>query len=338
MRHLAISLLTVLVALPVFAGDGRVEINQASVVEAGGFPYTINAPGSYVLTSDLIVSVDVTAISIATNDVTLDLNGFRIAGPHSCSVASCPIGIGSGVGTPPLVGGRRVSVFGGQVSGFGARCIVLGSEARVERMTVFECGQNGIAVGSGSSVIQNNVFLVGRHGILLQPGAAYAHNVVGNVGFTSTGQSAIKFGTAIAGNYCEDGSCKAVLSRRFYLSKSEYTGATAPTGCATGFHMGSVPELLASDSLAYDAELGETTLDSGSGLPVGIVSLGWARTGLTFDVGSCNAYTSDTGTGTVAFPGLNETPDLGATLVEVVWRTVLGTDCSAGNPVWCVED
>lgn len=82
-RHLAIRLLTVLVALPALAGDGRVEINQASVVEAGGFPYTINAPGSYVLTSDLIVSVDVTAISIATDDVTLDLNGFRIAGPHS---------------------------------------------------------------------------------------------------------------------------------------------------------------------------------------------------------------------------------------------------------------
>src|SRR5262245_59065250 len=41
-------------------------------------PYTINAPGSYYLTADLSVTTG-DAITIATNGVTLDLNGFTIS-------------------------------------------------------------------------------------------------------------------------------------------------------------------------------------------------------------------------------------------------------------------
>src|SRR6478609_1827254 len=40
-------------------------------------PFTINQPGSYYLTTNLTISSG-TAITIATNDVTLDLNGFAL--------------------------------------------------------------------------------------------------------------------------------------------------------------------------------------------------------------------------------------------------------------------
>ena len=59
------------------AADGRIEINQASVDAAGGFPFTISASGNYVLTGDLTVTSDVTALMITVDDVTIDLNGFQ---------------------------------------------------------------------------------------------------------------------------------------------------------------------------------------------------------------------------------------------------------------------
>jgi len=55
------------------AADGRFEISQSHV------PYTISRPGSYVVTEDLdSPSGDAPVIFIATNYVTLDLNGHRL--------------------------------------------------------------------------------------------------------------------------------------------------------------------------------------------------------------------------------------------------------------------
>ncbi len=70
------------------AVDGVVEINAAKAEAGGvnffdapGFPVSINEPGSYRLTSNLIVSeIGVGAIVIGSTDVTLDLNGFSIIG------------------------------------------------------------------------------------------------------------------------------------------------------------------------------------------------------------------------------------------------------------------
>ncbi len=38
------------------AVDGVLEINQTIVMAAGGFPYSITQPGSYILTGNLAVS------------------------------------------------------------------------------------------------------------------------------------------------------------------------------------------------------------------------------------------------------------------------------------------
>ena len=81
-------LLVLAASVPVFAGaktaDETVLINQASVVAAGGFPFTITQPGSYKLIGNLVVPANTSGILIQSNDVTLDLNGFSITGAVVC--------------------------------------------------------------------------------------------------------------------------------------------------------------------------------------------------------------------------------------------------------------
>ena len=81
-----LSLMLVLApAATALAADGVVEINQACALagcfagDAAGFPVSITSSGSYVLTSDLAPGAT-DAISIPADDVTVDLNGFTIAG------------------------------------------------------------------------------------------------------------------------------------------------------------------------------------------------------------------------------------------------------------------
>ena len=55
---LLLAALTMLaLASPALAVDGVIEINQAKVMAAGGFPYLLPASGSYRLTSDLMPPV-----------------------------------------------------------------------------------------------------------------------------------------------------------------------------------------------------------------------------------------------------------------------------------------
>ena len=48
-------------------------------------PYTIDTPGSYYLTGNLVADVNVNGITIDADSVTLDLMGFSLIGPESAS-------------------------------------------------------------------------------------------------------------------------------------------------------------------------------------------------------------------------------------------------------------
>lgn len=78
-------------AHPAFAGDGRLEINQSCIAtgcfpgDTAGFPVETQEGKSYVLTSSLVVpSLDTRAIWLQDRAV-LDLNGFEISGPATCT-------------------------------------------------------------------------------------------------------------------------------------------------------------------------------------------------------------------------------------------------------------
>ena len=96
MTKLVFSLLAI-AGLPAFlyAVDGQVLINQATVVNSGGFPYHITQPGSYKLSGNLTVPAGsfVDGIDIGADNVTLDLNGFTITG---AGLAGGAAGVGSG--------------------------------------------------------------------------------------------------------------------------------------------------------------------------------------------------------------------------------------------------
>src|SRR5262249_28675553 len=131
-----------------YAVDGVVLIDQNRVLagnitpgDTPGFPVTISQPGSYKLPGNLTVpDVNTTGVLITSDFVTLDRNGFTIAGPvvctgspATCTAAGTGIGIQSGIPetvSPP----RGTKVFNGSVRGMGGVGVqVTGTGALVDR-------------------------------------------------------------------------------------------------------------------------------------------------------------------------------------------------------------
>jgi hypothetical protein len=111
-----------LVPACVYAVDGQVLINQSTVMAAGGFPYVISQPGSYKLSGNLnVTATNTDAININSDDVALDLNGFRISGPANCLQAFCGAGFGIGISTGShsnFLLWNNITVKNGSIRGF----------------------------------------------------------------------------------------------------------------------------------------------------------------------------------------------------------------------------
>jgi hypothetical protein len=139
----------------------RIPINQARATAGGitpgdspGFPVTISASGSYRLTGNLTIASAIYAIYITADDVTIDLDGFTISGPVTCSgsgssivcsPSSAPYGIY--VNDPAA----RVVVRNGKVRGFSSGVIVR-SHSRVEHLIVASNGAEGVVAGPYSVI------------------------------------------------------------------------------------------------------------------------------------------------------------------------------------------
>lgn len=149
------------------ASDGRLEINQACAAmgcfagDAAGFPITIVAQGSYVLTSDLVVPAASYGIDLLTPGVTLDLNGFTVRGPVTCSrpsetfydartITCSASGVATGIRTTD-----SALVRNGRVVGFeGYGVLALGriaSHTNVEDVRVEENALGGIRLTNGTA-------------------------------------------------------------------------------------------------------------------------------------------------------------------------------------------
>ena len=153
------------------AADGRIPLNQA-LADAQGFPLTIEAPGSYVLTSDLVVgSASVTAIDVDADWVAIDLNGFAIRGPGSPGSGRGVDATGQsglmlrdgriqGVGDAGIVAGARATLVDLEVRGCGGDGVVGGRDLLVEGSRITGNGGSGVACGRGcvshASTLQGN--------------------------------------------------------------------------------------------------------------------------------------------------------------------------------------
>ncbi|WP_306537511.1 hypothetical protein [Geobacter sp.] len=157
----AMVVLSVGLAVNVWAVDGVIEINQARALAGGvtpgddpGFPVTISQPGSYRLTGNLTTGAANThGINIIVENVTIDLNGFAISGPTIC--VGVPL-----VCNPPHFGNgisgqvSHVSVFNGFVRGM-SYGVALGSNGLVQKIHATSNSSAGIITGAGSIVKYN---------------------------------------------------------------------------------------------------------------------------------------------------------------------------------------
>ncbi|MCB1553651.1 MAG: hypothetical protein KDJ14_07545 [Xanthomonadales bacterium] len=146
------------------AGPGSLEINQACVADgcfpgdAGGFPVTVAASGSYSLTSNLLVPDENThAIVVDAASVSIELNGFTIEGPVRCTGLEddCTPGGGSGVGILATSGSTNVSVSNGSIVGMGWKGLQLVGQSSIERMRVEHARRAAASLGVGGRVSQS---------------------------------------------------------------------------------------------------------------------------------------------------------------------------------------
>jgi hypothetical protein len=212
----ALSLAVGLAAAPLLATDGVIQISQAAIEAAGGFPHDITAPGSYRLTGNLTVTqADAQAILVDANDVTIDLNGFTIRGPAS--------GNGDGI----FSAGVRLTVRNGTIVNFGRHGILSGS-LRAEKLTLSSNGGSGIVCDAGhlsDVIIDGNQSdgvvisqglvsgclirgngLFGLNGDRVPPGGSsivgYHHNF-----FDSNNSGNVKSGVNLGDNLCGTAAC-----------------------------------------------------------------------------------------------------------------------------------
>jgi len=147
---------------------------EARIPIASG-PFFIFQPGAYYLTTNLTVS-SVTAISIATNNVTLDLNGFTLA-TTSASAAGYGILINKGLRNITILngfiqGGATNNGAGGYSgSGFGEGISYSGTapvNVRVTGISVAGCLSDGINLGTDNSTVVEacTVQTVGGNGLV----------------------------------------------------------------------------------------------------------------------------------------------------------------------------
>lgn len=156
----ALLALGLVVASPTRAADGVIEINQTRALEGGitpldspGFPVHLGTPGSYRLTGDLSVAdPDLKGIVIVAEGTTLDLNGFQISGPVSCS------GSGSTIVCDPettfaaahgiMSTAGSFVIKNGHIRGFREFAIwSIEGNCRVEKLTIEEMAEGGVRVG-----------------------------------------------------------------------------------------------------------------------------------------------------------------------------------------------
>ena len=151
----------------VAASDGVLEINQACVATGcfGGdeadFPVTIDAPGSYQLTSNLVVTSAVDAIQVRAGRVRIDLNGFTIDGSSTGTI---------GVSTGGRSNVQGTVVRNGTIRNFtddGIFITPISVDTRIEGMQVLSNGGDGVTVDDGSAVVDSGVFGNGGNGVVL---------------------------------------------------------------------------------------------------------------------------------------------------------------------------
>ncbi|MEN1727232.1 MAG: hypothetical protein AAGJ52_02220 [Pseudomonadota bacterium] len=180
MRKLTLLFIIGIAFTTVHASDGVFEINEDCSLfgcfdgDTSGFPVTIANSGSYRLTGNLTTNnLNETLIQVSADEVTIDLNGFSLIGPVTCSGSpnACS-GAGTGDGIRADSNDASVTVFNGRVTGVGRDGIWVGNGSQVKDVQVLENGGNGLVLAGTSGSIATNVIARRNGGTGISPGFA----------------------------------------------------------------------------------------------------------------------------------------------------------------------
>jgi len=206
--------LAALVPVSAFAVDGVVLINQSTITSGlpgckdpylGDFPIVICSPGSYRLSGNLSVpAAQATrdAIDITSDNVSLDLNGFRILGTGTCSGTNGSCAVGDGIhsfndGTTvqngSIVGFTHGVWISAPSGGTGALVenirvsntytgIWVETGGIVRLSSVAQCYTKGIYLEAGGILERNTAFQNGDTGLEIWYGSAIGNVAAGNAG------------------------------------------------------------------------------------------------------------------------------------------------------------
>jgi hypothetical protein len=189
--------LTLLAALavPIYAVDGVVLINQSNALagnvtpgDTPGFPVTISVSGSYKLSGNLTVPDGNTGAIVITADfVSLDLNGFSIIGPVVCSggppVTSCtqfPVDGANGIFSQNHNG---LTISNGTIRGMGSSGIFLpfANSNRIVNIQAFSNASEGIGVGGPQNAIVSECIAMNNGGVGIEAEGTLSGNIaIGN--------------------------------------------------------------------------------------------------------------------------------------------------------------
>ena len=154
---------------------------QTKLVQpAKGFPIVISKPGSYFLASNLVTTQsNFAVINVNANNVTINLNGFTIAGPGGAGTAAKGIN---------AFGDSGVTVVNGTITKIRGTAIVLGSNSTAGGVQMISNNGDGLDCTSTCLVTNNVVSGNGLTGLnFSDANSGYQNNIISGNGATVTG-------------------------------------------------------------------------------------------------------------------------------------------------------
>ena len=251
------TLVTILFAFAsaALAVDGTVLINQSTITNGlancptgGHLPIVICQPGSYRLSGNITVpDANTDAIHITADNVTLDLNGFAILGPATCTFKNLNLGVifplqcspaGTGVGI--LSFNNNIGLSNGAVNGMGSAGIqIFGNGTRIESLRVANnagTGLNGGGIIGGSALINNcTVTMNAQIGIFVTDGTVNLSSIVVNGGVGIQGLVSVVASNNSVYQNGQDGIANVTLAVNNTIVQNAGFGFSCVSGFTCGF-------------------------------------------------------------------------------------------------------
>lgn len=270
-------------------------------------PFTIASSGSYYLTGNITGAAGQDLITITSNYVTLDLNGFTINGGRTGIIIQPIIAVGNiviengtirssggsaifattasfGVETPPItVRNLRIE----DVSDAG---IFIGDKATVENVTISarstSTTSSGITVGGASRITNSRVDGVALRGVLTGPSA-----VIDGLSITSAGGEGLRagFSSRISNSTITNAASGFHLNQYSTITSSSVSNTRTGSGFIIDVG-GTVKDCTANniEGDAFSIGVGSTVLDCTAGSVIGNAYVTTFGGGVTFD--RCTAF------------------------------------------------